>query len=163
MRCTTCDDPLNPSDTRYEAVTPVEGGGQTTSEYCSVACLNQDVGFDDEDIESLMRQAGYEVPPDLNSSWLLIQESEIDDLHFDSYPYNGEYFQVFDHVEKNYSIEVYHEPAEQLYEVVLHTYDVVDGERVGLEEIDKTYTAVHQRALAYAEEFMDRVEEGRVE
>lgn len=162
MECTNCGDAIDPAtDTYYETVTPVvDSGTQTTDEYCSIACQNEDIGFSDDEIESLMRQSGYEVPPDLDSDWFVHLDSEISDLTQQSKPEQSEYFQIFSHVSKNYDIEVFHNTLEQLYEVVLYTYDLDNsGEKIGLEELDKTHTSIHQRAIGHAESYMDRVED----
>lgn len=162
MDCTNCGDDIDTStDTFYESVRPAPGGsGQTTTEYCSVACLNENAGFSDDEIESLMRQANYEVPPELESDWVVHLQSEINDLALNNHPTNGEYFTLFVHVEKDYDIEVFHNAHDQYYEVILYTYTRDDeGNKVGLEEIEEKHTALHQRAIAYAESFMEQVED----
>lgn len=163
MECTNCGDAIDPEqDTYYETLTPVvDAGTQTTDEYCSIACLNEDVGYSDAEIESLMRQSGYDVPPDLDSDWVVNLESELRDLNQQNVPEQSEYFTLYSHVTKNYDIEVFFNSLESLYEVVLYTYDVVpeSGEKIGLEELEKTHTSIHQRAIAHAESYMDRVED----
>lgn len=163
MTCANCGDAIDSStNTYYDAVTPVEGGGKATQRFCSVKCLNEDVGFSDDEIESLMRQAGYEVPPDYDFEWAAHVKSNIDDLVMQNSGDEGEFFILLEHAEKDYDVEMYHDPEEKLFEVVLYTYDVVEGEKVGLEDVEKQYTAVFQRALARAENFMEKVEEDEV-
>lgn len=163
MECTNCEDAIDPTtDKYYETVTPVvDSGTQTSDEYCSIACQNEDVGFSNDEIESLMRQSGYEVPRDFDSDWVVNLESELDDIAQQNIPEQSEYFTLYSHVSKNYDIEVFYDTLEQLYEVVLYTYDVVpeSREKIGLEEIEKTHTSIHQRAIAHAESYMDKVED----
>lgn len=162
MTCANCGDAIDSStNTYYDAVTPVEGGGKATQRYCSVQCLNEDVGYSDDEIESLMRQARYEVPPEYDFEWAGHVRSNIDDVMMTNGG-GGEFFLLFVHTEKNYDVEIFHKGAEKLFEVVLYTYDVVEGEKMGLEEVKTKYTGVLQRALAYAENYMEQVEEGEV-
>lgn len=162
MLCANCEENINPeSDTHYIQTTPIRGGGHTVDEYCSVACLNAQVGFSDAEIESLMREAGYEVPPEYDFEWAGIVQSNIEDLHRHRGD-NGEFFLLFEHTERNYDVEVYHKPHEKLFEVVLYTYDMEHGEKMGLEELKKTHTGVMQRALSYAEGYMETVEENQI-
>lgn len=163
MECTNCGDDIDPAtDTYYETLTPVvDVGTQKTDEYCSIACQNEDVGYSDDEIESLMRQSGYEVPPDLDSDWVVNLKSELSDLTQRTKREQSEYFTLYSHVTKNYDIEVFFNSLESLYEVVLYTYDVEpeSGEKIGLEELEKTHTSIHQRAIAHAESYMDKVED----
>lgn len=159
MQCVQCEDAIDSSDQYYEIVTPVEGGGETMDKFCSVSCLNQDVGFSDEEIKSLMRQSGYEPPLELSSDWVVHLESEIEDIlqHRPSYP-EGEYFHLYEHVSKNFEVDLFHVPDEDYYEVTLWTYS--DDDRADLHEIDGTITGVHRRAIYYAEKYMEAVESG---
>jgi hypothetical protein len=159
MYCANCSDEILERATRYEEVTPVDGGGQTVEEYCSVSCLNEDVEFTDEEIKALMRQAGSAVPADHDLEWGGYIQSDIGSLASHTGK-EGEYFVLLEHVERDFDVEIFHDPQEQLYEVVLYTYDVSEGgDKVGLEEVKKQYTGMFQRALAYAERMMESVEE----
>jgi hypothetical protein len=158
MHCANCGDEILEAATRYEEVTPVEGGGQTMEQYCCIACLNEDVGFSGEEIEKIIRQSQYELPTETDFEWAGFVEPQLDSLHRrkDSM---GEFYLLFEHVEKDYDVEIFYEAPEELYEVVLYTYDVDDGQKIGLENVRKEYTGVMQRALAYAEEMMESVQE----
>ena len=158
MNCDNCGDVIEQPDTHYESVTPVDGGGRVSSTYCSIGCLNEDAGFSDEEIKSLMRQHGYEVPPDLESEWTVSFQSNLTDQLSVSQDAQGEFFVLADHIKKDYSVELYWDPLDKVYEIVLYTYDWMDGEKVGLTDVEVEQTAVTQRAIAYAEEFMEQVE-----
>lgn len=164
MDCVNCGDEIDAdTDTRYEQVTPVSGAGQTTDEFCSVSCLNEDVGFTDEDIEALMRQNGYDMPPEYDFDWVGHVESQIENPLAYRSNTEGEYFLIFESVQKDYDVEVYHDTEERLFEVILYTYDVTDGgEKVGLTDVKEQKTGLMQRALSYAENYMEMVDEGRV-
>jgi len=159
MECANCGDVIGEDDPYYDAVTPIQGGGQTTDEFCSIACLNEDVGFSEEEIESLMRQANYEVPPELDSEWLGIVEPEINDLLMDKTFPQGEFFTLFNHIEKGFDVEIYWDPEERLYEVNLYEYENED--KSDLTRVSQELTSVHQRAVYYARRYMKRVENGR--
>jgi hypothetical protein len=162
MTCDNCSDEIKTStDTYYESVTPV-AGGQTTKRYCSVQCINEDVGFSDEEIESLMRQAGYEVPSEYDFEWAGDINSNINNLVLSSGG-GGEFLISLDHVEKNCSVSVFHKASEQLYEITLRTYEKgEDGEKLGSQDVKTEQTGVFRRALAYAENYMKDVEDRKV-
>lgn len=158
MDCANCGDAIDASsDAYYESIIPVEGSGQTTETFCSVRCLNAEVGFTDEEIKSLMRQEGYEIPPEHDFEWAARLNSEIDSLAMGIS--HDEYWLLFEHTTKNYDVEIYHDPDEKLYEIVLYTYELVDGEKMGLENVKKSKTGVFHRALAYAERYFESVKE----
>lgn len=162
MDCVNCGDEIDAStDTRYEQVTPVSGAGQTTDEFCSVGCLNEDVGFTDEEIESLMRENGYDMPPEYDFDWVAHTNSNIDNAWRENSGREGQYFVLFESVDEDYDVEIFHDPQEQLYEVVLYTYDLDNNdEKIGLDEVKQQKTGVMQRALSYAEGYMEVVDEG---
>lgn len=160
MRCANCGDEILDRDTRYEKITPVEGGGQTMDRHCSIACMNADVGFTDDEIEALMRQEGYEIPPDRDHSWAVYPNSFVDVL--DSTVKAEEYYLIFEHIERNFDVELRYVPLEELYEIALYSYDLEDGDKIGLEDQAVERTAPFQRALGYAESFMEMVEDRRV-
>lgn len=163
MHCSTCGDEIDTrGDTRYETITPIPGGGQTSDSYCSVQCLNEDVGYSDEEIESLMRQAGYEVPPEFDFDWAVRLQSNIDSPLMHSRDGEGEFHILLEHTERDYDIEIFHDSQEKLFEIALYTYEIVEGEKMGLTDVETNHTGLFQRALAYAESFMKKVEGGSV-
>ena len=162
MECTTCGDEIHPeSDTRYEEAIPIEGGGQTVNEFCSTACLNEHVEFTDEEIKSLMRQSGYEIPSKQNFEWSGSVVSEITDLVGHSGGDTG-CFILLEHTSENYDVEVYRDPEERLFEVNLYEYEMEGDEKRGYVEVEKRKTGVLNRALKKAEILMEKVEDGKV-
>jgi len=159
MDCVNCGDDIDPpADTRFEQVTPVSGG-QTTDEYCSIACLNEDAGFSQDEIESLMRQAGYEVPPDLESNWMAFAEPEESARNNTAIP-QGHHFVAFHHIEKECDVEIYWDHEEALFEVNVWEYDLIEGEKMGYDTTSTTRTGTHQRAVKHARDYMDAIESG---
>lgn len=162
MECENCGDEIRPeSDTRYEQTIPIEGGGQTVKEFCSTGCLNEDVGFTDEEIKALMRQSGYEIPSKQNFEWAGNVVSEIDDLVRHSGE-ETEWFVLLEHTSKNYDVEVYRDRDDRLFEVNLYEYDMEGDEKRGYREVERRKTGVVNRALKHAETLMEKVEEGDV-
>jgi hypothetical protein len=162
MNCQNCNEGIEPElDTRYETVTPIDGGGTTTSTYCSVLCLNEDVGFSEDDIQSLMRQARNESPLKIDNPWTVDVVSNLEkeyDTYLEHVHPQSEFFLVFDHLEKDFGIQVRWVIGDEIYHVELYSYEESEGEATGYETVDEEYTAVTQRAFGYAEEFMNRVE-----
>ncbi|MCU4801322.1 hypothetical protein OB920_13155 [Halobacteria archaeon HArc-gm2] len=157
MECEHCGDTIADADTRYEEVVPVDGGGQTMDAFCSISCLNRDVGYSQEEIEALMVQEGIDVQPDYESEWTAAVEPENVQANRDA---QGEHFIALSHVSKEYDVEIFFDPIEKLYEVSVWEYDMVEGEKMGYDTTSTMRTGVHQRALKHARDYMDRIEDG---
>lgn len=162
MQCEKCGDQIMEADVRYTKEVPVDGGGLAVARFCSVECINREEEFTEDEIESLLRSAGYGDPPEPDYKWEAVIHSGVDDVYAAG-TLPGEHFLIFEHTERHYDIEVYYEAREQLWEVVFYTYDETDdGEKVGLEDLAKRHTGVFQRALHHAENYMEQVENGEV-
>lgn len=165
MHCESCDDEIVSDDPRYEFVEP-HPAGDKRQVFCSVKCLNAAVAFSDEEIESLMRQKGYDVPPDDPPEWRFDVVSEIRDSQTVK-GYRGwedGWFFLFSHYDEQNDVEIYHDPDEDLYQINVYKWGLTDeGEKIGLTELNRTHTGVMQRALWHAENEMEKVENGYYE
>lgn len=162
MECETCGESILDGDVRYLKEIPLERGGTGIVRFCSVECINREEEFTEEEIESLLRSAGYGDPPEPEYKWEAVVNSGISNRH-GTHTSEGEYFIQFQHTERTYDIEIFHQATEQLWEVVLWTYDEdEDGEKLGIDQHSKRHTGVFQRALFHAEDYMDSVEAGEV-
>jgi|GEM_PF-6413320 len=152
MNCTNCGDSINSEDTRYEQVTPIESGGQTTDEFCSISCLNENAGFSQEEIESLMRQAGYDIEPDYDRDWYAVVDPEGKSASAEP---EGNHYIAFELVDGDYSVEMMWDEKEAIYEVIVFKFTGSDYEQ---EEI--THTGTTERAISHARDYMTQIENG---